>query len=146
MNCKVNVTHSVLRMPRVCSYNRICLETTIRLRYTTICIPSVIIRSISDLILQINREEFLDESTDGYNNGPKISIDNNPLSIDRRLPEEAYITTSTVINCSYYREIAVLNHARYASANISRARIERGVGQWLLANASIDRCPVRIFM
>lgn len=44
------------------------------------------------------------------------------MSIDRRLPEEAYITTGTVINCGYYREIAVLNHTRYASANISPSK------------------------
>lgn len=44
----------------------------------------------SNPILLINRDELLDEITGGYNNGPKISIDNNPLSIDRRAPEELY--------------------------------------------------------
>ncbi|EGI58904.1 hypothetical protein G5I_13020 [Acromyrmex echinatior] len=38
----------------------------------------------SNPILLINRDELLDEITGSYNNGLKISIDNNPLSIDRR--------------------------------------------------------------
>lgn len=38
-----------------------------------------------------------------------------------------YTTTGAVINCGYYREIALLNHARYASANIS-PREEKGKG------------------
>ncbi|KYN28469.1 hypothetical protein ALC57_02196 [Trachymyrmex cornetzi] len=45
---------------------------------------------ISNPILLINRDELLDEITSSYNNGSKISIDNNPLSIDRRAPEEVY--------------------------------------------------------
>lgn len=113
-------------------------------RDAAICIPGAIIGNISNPILPINREEFLDESTGGYNNGPKISIDNNTLSIDRRAPEEAYITTGTVINCGYYREIAVLNHARYASANISPSR-DRARDRTMASRKCIDRFRSNIY-
>lgn len=136
--------HSVFRISRICSHNRI------RLNGITVAIAMEQFASLEQSLevypirfcRSIGRSFLTNQPM--ANNGPKISIDNNPLSIDRRSPEEVCITTGTIINCGYYRKIAVLNHARYASANISPSR-DRARDRTMASRKCIDRFR-RIFM